>query len=159
MGSNPAAFMFLHTLPIPKQILYKSPCYEYFVCMQSTARSVPEYIQSLPADQAPVVGQLRAIILSSLPQGYVETMAWGMICYEVPLSVLPDTYNKKPLVYLGLAAQKRLFSLYLLNIYQDPVALEQLKDAYRSAGKQLDMGKSCIRFNTRNATTGRHSQP
>ena len=73
-------------------------------------------------------------------------MAWGMICYEVPLSVLPDTYNNQPLVYMGLSAQKRYFSLYLMNIYQDPAALELLKAAYVASGKHLDMGKSCIRF-------------
>ena len=114
--------------------------------MQSTARTVTEYIESLPADQALVVDELRAIVLSSLPQGYVEHMAWGMICYEVPLSVLPDTYNNQPLVYMGLSAQKRYFSLYLMNIYQDPAALELLKAAYVASGKHLDMGKSCIRF-------------
>ncbi len=97
-------------------------------------------------DQAAVVSGLRSIVLASLPQGYVETMAWGMICYEVPLSILPDTYNKQPLVYIGLAAQKRYFSLYLMNIYQDANALELLKAAYAASGKRLDMGKSCIRF-------------
>jgi len=114
--------------------------------MQSTAETVSEYIGNLPVDQAAVVSGLRSIVLASLPQGYVETMAWGMICYEVPLSILPDTYNKQPLVYIGLAAQKRYFSLYLMNIYQDANALELLKAAYAASGKRLDMGKSCIRF-------------
>lgn len=114
--------------------------------MQSTSETVSEYIGNLPVDQAAVVSGLRSIVLASLPQGYVETMAWGMICYEVPLSILPDTYNKQPLVYIGLAAQKRYFSLYLMNIYQDANALELLKAAYAASGKRLDMGKSCIRF-------------
>ena len=114
--------------------------------MQSNAETVSEYIGNLPVDQAAVVSGLRSIVLASLPQGYVETMAWGMICYEVPLSILPDTYNKQPLVYIGLAAQKRYFSLYLMNIYQDANALELLKSAYAASGKRLDMGKSCIRF-------------
>jgi uncharacterized protein YdhG (YjbR/CyaY superfamily) len=114
--------------------------------MQSTAETVSEYIGSLPSDQASVISGLRSIVLASLPQGYVESMAWGMICYEVPLSTLPDTYNKQPLVYVGIAAQKRYFSLYLMNIYQDADALELLKAAYAVSGKRLDMGKSCIRF-------------
>jgi len=114
--------------------------------MQSTAKTVSEYIESLPSDQAAVVSGLRSIVLASLPQGYVETMAWGMICYEVPFSVLPDTYNKQPLVYLGIAAQKRHCSLYLMSIYQEKEALEMLKSAYAASGKRLDMGKSCIRF-------------
>ncbi len=33
-------------------------------------------------------------------------MRWGMIAYEVPLSVQPKTYNGQPLMYAGLASQK-----------------------------------------------------
>ena len=46
-------------------------------------------------------------------------MQYGMITYIVPLSVLADTYNGQPLMYVALASQKRYMSLYLTNVYGD----------------------------------------
>ena len=42
---------------------------------------------------------VRAATLDRLPDGYAEEIRWGMISYEVPLAVQPDTYNGKPLMY------------------------------------------------------------
>jgi hypothetical protein len=115
-------------------------------CMNSTAATVTEYLESLPGERALVVRQVRDVLRASLPEGFVETMDWGMICYEVPLEVSGDTYNRKPLLYAALAAQKRYYSLYLMSLYQDPTQLERLRAAYAESGKQLKMGASCIRF-------------
>ncbi len=114
--------------------------------MQSTAKTVQEYLDSLPEDQGAIIQELRKVVLDALPEGYEEAMAWGMICYQVPLAIFPDTYNKQPLVYAGIAVQKHHFSLYLMSVYQNVGDLELLKAAYAHAGKRLDMGKSCIRF-------------
>jgi hypothetical protein len=81
-----------------------------------------------------------------MPDGYVERMAWGMISWEVPIEVSGPTYNKKPLVYAALAAQKNYSSLYLNCAYASAERTEQLRQAFADAGKKLDMGKSCIRF-------------
>ena len=35
--------------------------------------------------------------LASLPDGYVESMAFGMIGWGIPLEDYPDTYNGQPL--------------------------------------------------------------
>ncbi len=105
-----------------------------------------EYLESLPEERARVVRQVRDVLRASLPEGFVETMDWGMICYEVPLSVFGDTYNRKPLLYAALAAQRRYYSLYLMSIYQNQMALERLRAAYAESGKRLNMGASCIRF-------------
>ena len=41
-------------------------------------------------------------------------MQYGMISYVVPLSVLADTYNGQPLMYIALASPKKQYmSLYL----------------------------------------------
>ena len=69
-----------------------------------------------------------------------------MLSYQVPLDVYPDTYNKKPLNYIGLAAQKNYNSLYLMSVYQDPADYQELMDAFDAMGVKPDMGKSCIRF-------------
>lgn len=114
--------------------------------MQSDAKTVAAYLKELPADKREVVSQVRELILENLPAGYVERMNWGMISYEIPLEMYPDTYNGKPLLFASLAAQKRHYALYLMNVYQDPDLEAALKQGFAMAGKKLDMGKSCLRF-------------
>lgn len=115
--------------------------------MVSTSTTTPsDYLTSLPQDRREVISALRDLILDNLPEGYEETINWGMLSYEVPLEIYPDTYNKKPLSYIGLAAQKNYNSLYLMSVYQDPADYQELMDAFAAMGVKPDMGKSCIRF-------------
>jgi hypothetical protein len=107
---------------------------------------VEEYLQELPEERRTVVSRVRDVILRSLPKGYQETMNWGMIAYEVPLERFPNTYNKKPLMYLALAAQKNHYAVYSSGVYMDPLGESWLKSEFEKAGKKLDIGKSCIRF-------------
>ena len=86
------------------------------------------------------------MVNAALPPGYEEVMAYGMIGWILPLSAYPDTYNKQPLSFAGLAAQKNAYSLYLTCAYSDPARAEALKAAAAAKGRKLDMGKSCIRF-------------
>ncbi len=114
--------------------------------MRSDAASVEEYLDSLPADRREAISTVREGILGALPDGYVEEMRWGMISYEVPLAIQPDTYNGKPLMYAALASQKRHMAIYLSGVYADPEARERFEAAYRATGRRFDMGKSCVRF-------------
>jgi hypothetical protein len=75
-------------------------------------------------------------------------MDWGVVTYQVPLKAYPDTYNGKPLCYIALAAQKNYYALYLMGAYGDPKQRRFLEESFASAGKKLDMGKSCVRFKT-----------
>jgi len=113
---------------------------------QSDAHTVEEYLGGLPPEKRDVVARVRSVILEHLPPGYRETMNWGMIAYEVPLERYPDTYNKKPLLYMALAAQKHHFAVYTTGIYTDPEGESWVRSEFEKAGKKLDMGKSCIRF-------------
>ena len=65
-----------------------------------------EYLASLPPERRAVIANVRAVVRKHLPKGYVETMNGEMLSYEIPLRVFPDTYNKQPLMYMALAAQK-----------------------------------------------------
>lgn len=114
--------------------------------MNSDARSIDEYINNLPLDRQVALEKVRKVILDNLPVGYVEEMNWGMIAYQVPLEVYPDTYNKKPLMYAALASQKNHMAVYLTGIYMDEERREKFETAYRSTGKRYDVGKSCVRF-------------
>jgi hypothetical protein len=115
--------------------------------MVSSAAVTPEaYLSSLPEERRAVMSQMRDLIRENLPEGYVESVNWGMLSYEIPLDRYPDTYNGQPLGYVALAAQKNAYSLYLLGPYGDERQLEKLRDGFARAGKKLDMGKSCVRF-------------
>ena len=114
--------------------------------MRSEAQTVRDYLDQLPEDRRQVISRVRDIILAHLPDGYEETMNWGMISYEIPLERYPDTYNGQPLGYLALAAQKNYNALYMMGVYGDTERERALKDAHESAGKKLNMGKSCLRF-------------
>ncbi|MXZ68699.1 MAG: DUF1801 domain-containing protein [Acidimicrobiia bacterium] len=114
--------------------------------MRSNATTVEEYLASLPEDRREAISAVRAVILDHLPDAYEEEMRWGMISYEVPLAIQPDTYNGKPLMYAALASQKRHMAVYLSGVYADPAAREAFEQAYRATGKRMDMGKSCVRF-------------
>ncbi|ANB16206.1 DUF1801 domain-containing protein [Dokdonella koreensis] len=114
--------------------------------VKSAAMTVAQYLDSLPIERRQVVAPLRDLILRHLPPGYAESMNWGMISYEVPLARYPSTYNGQPLAYAALAAQKNGYSLYLMGLSMKPEREQALRDAFRAAGKKLDMGKACVRF-------------
>ncbi len=114
--------------------------------MQSDAATVEEYLSELNDGRREAVAAVRSVILDNLPDGYQETMQYGMISYVVPLSVLADTYNGQPLMYIALAAQKQYMSLYLTNVYGDESVENWFKQRYLATGKKLNMGKSCVRF-------------
>ena len=46
----------------------------------------------------------------------------------------------------SLASQKSHMALYWMGGYMVPELEEWLREAFRKAGKTLDMGKSCVRF-------------
>jgi hypothetical protein len=114
--------------------------------VSSKAKSIEEYLLELPEDRRNIISRVRRMILENLPEGYQENMNWGMITYEIPLERYPNTYNKQPLGYVALAAQKNYYALYLMCIYQDSDNEARLREVFQRAGKKLDMGKSCLRF-------------
>ena len=116
--------------------------------MRPQVKIPKEYLAALPPERATAISKVRQVILENLPSGYEESMNWGMISYEVPLSVFPDTYNKKPLMYAALANQKNHMAIYLCGIYCDPKEAHAFQEAYKKTGKKLNMGASCVRFKT-----------
>lgn len=114
----------------------------------SKATTVAAYLKELPPEQRAVVSTVRDVILKNLPEGYEEGMLWGMIAYGVPFPRFRDTYNKHPLNYAALAAQKNYYAVYLMSAYTSPGTDRSFREAYKATGKKLDMGKSCVRFKT-----------
>lgn len=114
--------------------------------VSSKASTVADYLAELPDDRRAVVADLRDRINAAMPEGFREGIGYGMIGWVVPLEVSGPTYNGQPLAYVGLAAQKRHYSLYLTCAYIAPEREARIRKAFEEAGLRLDMGKSCIRF-------------
>lgn len=113
---------------------------------RSNAKTPAAYLASLPPDRRATIAAVRKVVKKHMPKGFKETMNWGAITWEIPLSRYPKTYNGQPLAYVSLAAQKTFSTLYLLAAYADMRNYHQLKAAFGKAGKKLDMGKSCLHF-------------
>jgi hypothetical protein len=114
--------------------------------MRSNATTVEQYLAELPDGRREAIETVRNVILNNLPEGYEEAMNWGMITYQVPLEIYPDTYNRQPLMYAALGSQKNHMAVYLIGIYMDEKVREEFEAEYRATGKKYDVGKSCVRF-------------
>ena len=117
--------------------------------------TVAAYLDSLTPEKRAVIEQARALVRKHIPKGYAEFMNWGVINWGIPLEEFPDTYNGQPLCYVALGAQKNYNSLYLMGAYDTsngkyttPFSQKALVDAFKKAGKRLDMGKCCLHFKT-----------
>src|SRR6187455_958950 len=102
--------------------------------MQSSAKTVQEYLKELPADRREAINAVRGVILANLPKGYEECMSYGMIGYVVPHSIYPKGYQcnpKVPLPFVNLGSQKNHMALHLMCCYGDP----KLKACSRKRGR------------------------
>lgn len=118
--------------------------------MQSKAATVEQYLTELPEERQEAMNSLRQIIVNNLPEGFNETMSYGMITYCVPHSTYPDGYHcdpKQALPFVSVASQKNFLAIYHMGIYAMPELLSWFVDEFpKHSKKKLDMGKSCIRF-------------
>lgn len=114
--------------------------------VQSAAATPDDYLRELEPARRVELSAVRDLVNGALAPGFVERMAWGMISWEVPVEVSGPTYNKQPLSYVALAAQKRHLSLYLNCVGVSDERTERLRKAFAAAGKKFDMGKGCLRF-------------
>src|SRR4051812_236026 len=115
--------------------------------------TVAAYLASLTPEKRTVIEEARAFVHKHIPKGYAEYMNWGVINWGIPLEKFADTHNGQPLSYVGLGAQKNYNSLYLMGThesssgkYTPPFNEQLLVDAFKKAGKRLDMGKCCLHF-------------
>ena len=118
--------------------------------MQSTAKTVNDYLNELPEERKSAFLKLRNSILNTIPKEFEEEMSYGMIGYVVPHSIYPDGYHctpTLPLPFMNIASQKNFIALYHMGIYAIPELLEWFTAEYpKHSPQKLDIGKSCIRF-------------
>jgi hypothetical protein len=115
--------------------------------------TVAAYLGSLTPEKRAVIDEARALVRRHIPKGYAEFMNWGVINWGIPLDKFSDTHNGQPLCYVGLGAKKSYNSLYLMGVYDSsngkytaPFSQKLLADAFKKAGKRLDMGNCCLHF-------------
>ena len=112
----------------------------------SRPTTVAAYLASLAPEKRAAIEEARTFVRRHIPKGYAEFMNWGVINWGIPLEQFSNTYNGQPLCYVGLGAQKNYNSLYLMSVYATSDHQRAFVDGFKKAGKKLDMGKSCIRF-------------
>lgn len=119
------------------------------------ANTADEYIAQVPENRTQAMELLRKAVKENLPEGFEETIQYGMIGYVVPHSIYPAGYHvtpEEPLPFIGLASQKNHVALYHMGLYMFPNVLEWFAEEYpKHVKSKLDIGKSCIRFKKMNA--------
>ncbi len=118
--------------------------------MQIPASNPEEYLEKVPEERQAPMRKLRQVILENLPEGFEETMSYGMIGYVVPHSKYPAGYHcdpKLPLPFMSIASQKNFIGFYHMGIYASPELMDWFVSEYpKHLSTKLDMGKSCVRF-------------
>ncbi|WP_246625393.1 DUF1801 domain-containing protein [Edaphocola aurantiacus] len=118
--------------------------------MKIEASSPEQYIDQLPEDRKQAVYELKRVISKNLPEGFSETVGYGMIAFVVPHSIYPKGYHCDPklaLPFINIASQKNFIALYHMGLYADKELHDWFVNEYPKHSKtKLDMGKSCIRF-------------
>lgn len=118
--------------------------------MEQSVNTPDEYVSQLAEDTKQAIQKLRRAIIEYLPKGFIETISYGRIVYVVPRSLYPKSYHfyeKLPLPFISIAAQKNFVAVYRMGIYVDENLLKWFAEEFpKHSEKKLDMGKSCIRF-------------
>ena len=118
--------------------------------MQSQSKTVDDYLANVPEERKEAIIHLRETIKANLPEGFSETISYGMIGYGVPHSIYPAGYHcdpKQALPFVSFASQKNFIALYHMGMYSDQGLLNWFTTEFaKHSKKKLDMGKSCIRF-------------
>jgi uncharacterized protein YdhG (YjbR/CyaY superfamily) len=94
--------------------------------------------------------KLYETIKTHIPDGFMESMQYGMPAFVIPLDKYPAGYlrdGKTPLPFISLAIQKHHIAVYHMGVYTDEALLKWFEAAYPNyMNTKLNMGKSCIRF-------------
>jgi len=101
------------------------------------------YFAELEGERGESIRRVFATVRDAMPDGYELTDFRGSPSWVVPLSTYPVTYNKQPLSYVALIAQKNYNSLYLTLEDEN-----EFQRQWAATGRKLNMGKSCLRFRT-----------
>jgi hypothetical protein len=116
--------------------------------MAAKAKTVREYLDSLPEDRRQAIEAIRKVINAEIDPDFEEGIQYGMLAWYLPHSKYPAGYHcdpKEPLPFASIASQKRHIGLYLFCIYTNEKVQSDFVKSWKASGQRLDMGKSCVR--------------
>ena len=94
--------------------------------------------------------KLISTIDKNLPSGFTEQLGCRMPAWVVLHSLYPDGYHcstELPLPFMNIASQKNFIAPYHMGIYANDELMQWFVSEYpKHCSRELDMGKSCIRF-------------
>jgi len=96
--------------------------------MQSTAKTVTDYLLEVPAERLAALKKLRALCRKYL-KGFKESMEYGM-----------PSYWRDGVAEVGFASQKHFIAFYILRTDVMQAHADRLK------GTGISHGKGCIRY-------------
>jgi hypothetical protein len=108
--------------------------------------TVNQWLASVPAERKDAINTVRDVVNRRLPRGYEETVDWGLLAWVVPLGTLPNTHNGRSQLVAALGAHRKLMTIYLMSVYDDPKLRKEFQTAYKKSGKKLNMGGCCVHF-------------
>jgi hypothetical protein len=108
--------------------------------------TVDQWLAAVPAERKDAINAVRDAVNEHLPQGYEETVDWGMLAWVVPFGTLPNTHNGHPLMLAALGAHTKVMTIYLMTVYSDPEIRNEFETSFKATGKKLDMGGCCVHF-------------
>ncbi|SIQ19735.1 protein of unknown function (DU1801) [Chryseobacterium sp. RU37D] len=118
--------------------------------MQIQALSVEDYISKIPEERQNIFKRIVETINDNLPEGFRESISYGMVGWGVPLEIYPAGYHctpGSPLPFMALASQKNFIAFYHMGMYAKPELLSWFVEEFpKHSKRKLDMGKSCVRF-------------
>ncbi len=116
--------------------------------VRTHATTVEGYLAQLPLERRAPITLLRELILEHLGEGFEEHLTRTQIAYTVS----PKLHRLgRPLIYVGLASQKRHMAIYLRALAASPSHLHDFEVAWRATGLRLNLGKCTLRFRSLDA--------
>ena len=116
--------------------------------MAKKPETVKEYLDALSGERREALEAVIDLGSKKLDKRFQHGMQYGMPAWYLPHSEYPDGYHcdpKQPLPFASVASQKKHIGLYLFCVYCDESAKDQFVEEWKTSGKRLDMGKSCVR--------------
>ncbi|MEX1026042.1 MAG: DUF1801 domain-containing protein [Planctomycetota bacterium] len=117
--------------------------------MAPAPTTIGAYLAALEPDRRRALEALREVVAAHLDPRIEAGLQYGMPAWFVPHAVYPAGYHAKPsepLPFASVASQKRHMALYLFWLSCDPSEVERFREEWQATGLKLDMGKSCVRF-------------
>ena len=102
------------------------------------------YMEQVEKKWRDAFSELVAVVETNVPDGFEQTMQYGMVSYVVPLSSYPEGYHvtpNTPLPFISLAAQKRHIALYHMGLCRSSIAFLVPRRVCKASAHKIKYGE------------------